>query len=419
MIVLYNILLVLTLPIWAVWMAVRARRRKEPVDWNERQGAYPFVLGRSQRRVWVHAVSVGEFMACQPLLRALRALDPTPEVVVSTTTSSGHGAAEKHMGEMFDRLVYFPIDVPRFCLKALLAVKPTVIVVMETEIWPNFLWTAREMGIPTLVANGRISDRTFSRRWLAGLVYRPVLRYLDAVLAQSETDRERFLALGARQVEVLGNTKFDQALSGLDADPNEWRGTLGIPSGAPVIVVGSTRSDLEETLVANALSDPSLHGAALVWAPRHIERAQEVAAQLRRIGRDPELRSKGGQGDTVVLDTYGELAMVYSVADVVIVGGGFDELGGQDILQPMAHGKPVIHGPNMANFRDVARLASEAGATLVCEPDPSVLADTVTKLLDDPALRKRAGEAGRSLIQSHQGAGRRIADRVERYFDAP
>jgi len=419
MIILYNLLLVLTLPVWATWMAVRARRRKEPVDWAERQGSYPFVLGRSKRRVWVHAVSVGEFMACQPLLRALREIEPVPEVVVSTTTSSGHGEAEKHKGKLFDRLVYFPIDVPRFCLKALLSVKPTVIVIMETEIWPNFLWTAHQMGIPAIVANGRISDTTQSRGWLARWVYRPVLRTVDAILAQSDTDRDRFLALGARQAESVGNTKFDQALGGMRAASKDWLRELGIPEGCPVIVVGSTRSEAEEALVADALADPRIEGCAVVWAPRHIERAPEVARQLARIGREPTLRSQSGQGRTVVLDTYGELGQVYSIADAVVVGGGFDALGGQDILQPMAHGKPVVHGPHMSNFRDIARLAQEAGAAVTCEPKPSVLAQILGDLLADPSRRAQIGSAGRALVERHRGASERIATRVATYFDAP
>lgn len=419
MIILYNLLLVLTLPVWATWMAVRARRRKEPVDWAERQGSYPFVLGRSKRRVWVHAVSVGEFMACQPLLRALREIEPVPEVVVSTTTSSGHGEAEKHKGKLFDRLVYFPIDVPRFCLKALLSVKPTVIVIMETEIWPNFLWTAHQMGIPAIVANGRISDKTQSRGWLARWVYRPVLRTVDAILAQSDTDRDRFLALGARQAESVGNTKFDQALGGMRAASKDWLRELGIPEGCPVIVVGSTRSEAEEALVADALADPRIEGCAVVWAPRHIERAPEVARQLARIGREPTLRSQSGQGRTVVLDTYGELGQVYSIADAVVVGGGFDALGGQDILQPMAHGKPVVHGPHMSNFRDIARLAQEAGAAVSCEPKPSALAQILGDLLADPSRRAQIGSAGRALVERHRGASERIATRVATYFDAP
>ncbi|MCC6403330.1 MAG: hypothetical protein IT207_04915 [Fimbriimonadaceae bacterium] len=419
MIILYNLLLVLTLPVWATWMAVRARRRKEPVEWAERQGSYPFVLGRSKRRVWVHAVSVGEFMACQPLLHALREIEPNPEVVVSTTTSSGHGEAEKHKGKLFDRLVYFPIDVPRFCLKALLSVKPTVIVMMETEIWPNFLWTAHQMGIPALVANGRISDKTHSRGWIARWVYRPVLRTVDAVLAQSDTDRDRFLALGARQAESVGNTKFDQALGGMRATSRDWLCELGTPEGCPVIVVGSTRSEAEEALVADALADPRIEGCAVVWAPRHIERAPEVARQLERIGREPTLRSQGGKGRTVVLDTYGELAQVYTIADVVVVGGGFDTLGGQDILQPMAHGKPVVHGPNMSNFRDIARLAQEAGAAVTCEPNPSELAQLLADLLTDPSRRAQIGSAGRALVERHRGASERIATRVATYFDAP
>lgn len=412
MIALYNLLLLIGSPVWVPWMLWRARRRGQPVDWAERQGRYGFSFARSPRRVWLHAVSVGEVMAALPILRALGEADPPVEVVLSTTTSSGRSTAEKSAAGMFDRLVYFPIDVPRCCLRALASVKPALVVIMETEIWPNFLWMADQMGIPVVMANARLSNRSYARRGWLRWVYRPSLRRVAHVMAQSEEDALRLREVGAESVAVLGNTKFDQAVASIGDGPADWRAELGLPPEQPAVVVGSTRSELEERVVAEALADPRLAGASVVWAPRHVERAAAVADALRGSGREPVFRSKAGKGSTVVLDTYGELAQAYSAADVVVVGGGFDDLGGQDIIQPMAHGKPVVHGLHMHNFRDVARLALEAGATVPCGAEPGELADALASLLADPARRESVGSAGRALVAGHLGAGSRIAGEI-------
>lgn len=412
MLLLYNLLLLLAMPAWVPWMLWRAKRRKEPVDWAERLGRYPFSLPRSPRRVWLHAVSVGEVMASLPVLRELARADPPVEVVLSTTTSSGRETALKSADGLFCRIVYFPVDIPRFCLRALASVKPSAVVVMETEVWPNFFFVARQMGIELMLANARLSDRSYAKKGWLRLLYRPALGNVALVMAQSEEDARRLRDVGARECAVLGNTKFDQAASAIQPDGTDWRAELGLPAGQPVVVVGSTRSETEERLVAQALADPRLPPLSVVWAPRHVERGPAVARALQDAGREPAFRSEGGQGATVVLDTYGELGRVYAAADVVVVGGGFDDLGGQDIIQPMAHGKPVVHGPHMHNFRDVARLAAEAGAAVSCEASPQALAAVLARLLADEQARARMGEAGRSLVQSHRGAGGRIAREV-------
>jgi 3-deoxy-D-manno-octulosonic-acid transferase len=271
---------------------------------------------------------------------------------------------------------------------------------------------AGQMGIPVLMANARLSDRSYARRGWLRWVYRPTLRRVALVMAQSDEDARRLRELGAERAVAMGNTKFDQAVASIGAGQEDWRAELGLPEGAPVVVVGSTRSELEERLVATALADPRLADAAVVWAPRHVERAEAVAGALRSAGRDPVFRSRSGKGASVVLDTYGELARVYSAATVVVVGGGFDALGGQDIIQPMAHGKPVVHGPHMHNFRDVARLAAEAGAAVQCPPDAAGLADALASLLADPGRCAALGSAGRALVEAHLGAGQRIAAEV-------
>ncbi|MCW5936559.1 MAG: hypothetical protein KIT11_04550 [Fimbriimonadaceae bacterium] len=425
MVWIYNLLIVLTFPLWVPWMLLRASRRSEKVDWNQRLGDYRLPKRDPARpRLWLHAVSVGEVVAARPVLRALRRRMPEAEVVLSVTTSSGHRTARETAEGLYDHLVYFPIDVPRFTIGALVRVRPAVVAIMETELWMNFLWACDLVEAETFVINARMSDGAFRRAKFVRFFYRSLLSYVDRVLAQTETDAERFRFLGAREVEVLGNTKFDEAadaLPGADGqDRVDLRQQLGFSPDDPVIVVGSTRSEIEEHLVRDTLLDPSLAEARVVWAPRHIERAGHVEACLRvvadRHGGEVRRRSAAETGKYLVLDTYGELARLYAVGDVVVVGGGFDRLGGQNILQPLAHGKPVVHGPHMGNFRDVSRAALRAGASFVAA-DSTSLAATLSNLLIDAERRRECGDAGRALVESNLGASEHYAEILARALE--
>jgi 3-deoxy-D-manno-octulosonic-acid transferase len=300
-------------------------------------------------------------------------------------------------------LVYFPIDVPRFVVAALMRVRPRAVAVMETELWLNFLWTAQNFGSRTILLNGRVSDRSFPRSMRLRPYYRALFGHLDRALVQTETDAERLRALGFKSPEVAGNTKFDAAAEAPDA--KDWRAELKIPRDAFLVVVGSTRSEAEEALVVEALAQHP--DAWVVHAPRHIERAPALAAKY---GQAP-LRSKGETGQRLVLDTYGELGGVYTAADVVIVGGGFDDLGGQNIIQPLALGKPVVHGPHMQNFKDVAEEAVRTGASLIARTADE-LAQAIASLKDDPAKRETMGKAAQALVARHTGAARRCAEAV-------
>jgi 3-deoxy-D-manno-octulosonic-acid transferase len=403
MFLLYNLLLTLLAPLWAPWMWWRTARRRERPVWRERFGEYPFRGRPGATRVWVHAVSVGEVVAALPVLRALRAQAPEAEITLTVTTSSGHQTAREKAGGLFDHLAYFPIDVARFQLAALTRVRPHVVAIFETELWFNFLWTAKAIGCRTVLVNGRLSDRSYPRARMLRFFYRPVLRMVDRVLAQTDRDRDRFAALGAAKGETYGNCKFDQALEGVHADPEKWRRELGLRAGLPVVVVGSTRGQEEERLVVEALRGLPGAGCQVVHAPRHLERAEALAA-----ASGGARRSLGQTGEYLVLDTYGELDEAYSVADVVIVGGGFANHGGQNILQPLAHGKPVLHGPHMQNFADVARAAADAGATRTCAT-AAELREALESLLADGEARARMGRAARAFVAAHAGASERYA----------
>lgn len=414
MIWVYNIALTLLAPFWVPWMLVRARRRQNPVNWRERSGTYEFALRPGSPRIWFHAVSVGEVMAALPILKAIKRLAPEAELVLSVTTSSGYQTAKDKAEGLYDHLVYFPIDVARFVLNALVKVRPDAVAIMETELWFNFLAMSKDMHATTLLVNGRISDRAFKRSKGLKFFYKPMLANLDKALMQSALDGERIAALGAANVEVVGNCKFDEAAQAADTDVAAWREKLGIAEGESVLVIGSTRGEMEEKFVLDALGAGAFEKYdRIVHAPRHLETAAQLGEAYRQKFGQVAFRSKGEGGKVLILDTYGELSHVYAVADVVVIGGGFDSLGGQNLIQPLAHGKPVLHGPNMHNFRDVTEAAGRAGATRVCATADELGAALVDLAPgNDDAGRSAMGERARALISESVGASETYATAI-------
>jgi 3-deoxy-D-manno-octulosonic-acid transferase len=411
MFLLYNALLTLLAPLWVPWMLLRARKRADPPNWTERQGDYAIEMRKDRKRVWVHAVSVGEVVAARPILKELKNELSEHEIVLTVTTSSGHKTAKETASELYDHLFYFPIDVARMQLAAMSRVQPAAVVIMETELWMNFLWAAKVFECRTLLVNGRISDRSFPKARRFRFFYKRLLQNVDRCLMQTQLDADRIQTLGARSAEVFGNSKFDQAAEGLGADPAEWRQKLGIPEGRRVVVVGSTRGEEEEDFVLEALGRLDLQKIAVVHAPRHLERVPDLARKIERKFGAAALRSKQQTGDYLLLDTYGELSNVYAAADVVVIGGGFSNLGGQNLIQALAHGKPVLHGPHMQNFAEVTSAALAAGASQTCAT-PEELAQGIQSLLDDEARRREMGNAARQLIEQNVGASRRYAEAI-------
>ncbi|MCG9894698.1 MAG: hypothetical protein MH204_04410, partial [Fimbriimonadaceae bacterium] len=274
MLILYNVLLVVTAFFWLPWMLIRAGARKEKPNWAERAGDYRMPAGKNPKRIWIHAVSVGEVVASMPILKELRSLLPGWEIVLSVTTSSGHQTAREKAVGLFDHLVYFPLDLPRFTVRAMARVKPAAVAVMETELWYNFLWTARSFEARTLLVNGRISDRSFRRSRTFRFFFAALLGEMEQCLMQTEEDARRIQALGGRGVRVLGNCKFDQAVDGVAADGLVERAKWGAGPDDLVVVVGSTRGEEDEGLVLDGLQAafPSLEGVRIIHAPRHLER---------------------------------------------------------------------------------------------------------------------------------------------------
>lgn len=411
MFLLYNFVLTALSPLWVPWMWLRTRKRKEAPNWAERFGNYGDNVPRKPKdgtRIWIHAVSVGEVIAAKPFLKELRRQKPDVEIILSVTTSSGHKTAVDTAIGLYDSLVYCPLDVPRFTLRAMQIVQPDALVIMETELWFNLLWAAKVFRTPCLVVNGRISDKSFRTSKKLAWFYRSLFKMVDSVMCQTDQDKSRFEALGATNVSVLGNTKFDEATQVTTGE--DWFDELKISRDKPVVVVGSTRSELEEKWIAEAFgANP---GATFVHAPRHPETADRIHAAAQSL---PEAtlgrRTLGTGGNYVILDTFGELSKVYQIADVAVIGGGFDDCGGQNLIQPLAAGKPVLHGVNMQNFRDVAAASVSRGASIACATSAE-LASNLAMLLADPNKRKTMGEEARKLCAENVGASERYAKAV-------
>ena len=372
------------------------RGRREPGyrrHLGERFGEYKFSPERPV--IWVHAVSVGEARGAAPLVHALAQEFADHELLVTCMTAAGRDAVKQAYGESV-LSCWLPYDYPGSVRRFLEHFRPRLGLLMETELWPNLLAACRDFSVPVALANARMSERSARgyRRW-AGLAD-PAFASLSAVCAQSEADAGRLRALGAREVAVTGNLKFDVAPDAARADAGRaWRAALG----RPVLLLASTR-DGEETLLLDAL--PAADEKLLVMiVPRHPQRFDEVAALA------PGRRSRGdvpGPQDRVYLgDTMGEMAFYYAAADVAVIGGSFAPLGGQNLIEACAAGTPVVIGPSVYNFAEATRLAVEAGAALqaVSASDAVRLA---MDLIADEKRRVRMGEAGRKLCEAHRGA---------------
>jgi 3-deoxy-D-manno-octulosonic-acid transferase len=359
-------------------------------------------------RCWIHAVSVGESAAAVPLVEGIRRRWPELGIVVSTITPTGARiVAERLAGTATHR--YFPIDLPGPVRRALDAARPRFFVAIETELWPNFLRALARRRVPAMIANGRISDRSFRRYRRVRVLMRRVLADVTVFAMQTEEDARRIVALGAPpdRVVVTGNLKSDLLP---EADPEEarWRQRLGLEAHTRLWIAGSTHRG-EEAVVLDAFDrlrarHPQL---ALLLAPRHPERADEVEALLRERGLAAVRRSRLGAGApagaVVILDTVGELAALYALADVVFVGGSFVPIGGHNVLEPAMRGKPVLMGPHMSNFREGAELLQQSGGGLVVKDGPA-LEHALTRLLDDPEHARGMGEAARTAFAGRQGA---------------
>jgi 3-deoxy-D-manno-octulosonic-acid transferase len=346
-----------------------------------------------------------------PLVSALRARWPEAEIVLSTVTATGAAVARARLPGA--AVFTCPLDLPRPVRRALARVDPRALVVLETELWPNLFRALAGAGRPVAVVNGRISDRSYRRYRRVRALFGRVLRDVALFAMQSAEDARRVIDLGAPadRVTVTGSLKMDGPDADGEAGP-AWRERLGL-GDRTVWVAGSThRGEEDAVLAAFRTARARRADLRLVLAPRHPERVEEVEAQARAAGWRVARRSRpagAGDADVVLLDTVGELGSLYGAADVVFVGGSLVPIGGHNVIEPARHGKAVLFGPHMGNFREAAALlVGAAGAVQVT--DAAALGPAVARLLEDAGERARLGAAARAAVRGHQGALRRTVE---------
>ena len=371
--------------------------------------------------IWFHAVSVGEVLQLQAVVAQMRIARPDVEIVVTTTTSTGYDVARQKFAG--DHVCYFPLDFSWAVRRALDRIRPQAIVLVELELWPNFVRTANRRGIPIVLVNGRISEKSHRGYRRIRPFVGSLLRRLSIIAVQNDLYGGRLLDLGAppERVIVTGSIKFD----GVQTDRNNprtngLREAFGIQPGATVFIAGSTQDPEEEYAVDAYLAlRPRFPNLRLVVVPRHKERFDEVAAAITRRGL-PLLRRSTGQlqhgrhsssPPILLLDTLGELSACWGLADVAFVGGSLTQRGGQNMIEPAAYGAAVLFGPNTKNFRDVVDVLLAGSAARVVHDDAD-LKNTVEQFLADPEAARKLGRVAQRLVLAQQGATARTIDKI-------
>ncbi len=415
MYVFYSLLLacaaLLSLPWWIIQMFRLGKYRS---GLAERLGFVPARLKNDDRPgcVWVHAVSVGEVLAVSQLMKDLQQQHPDQQIFISTTTATGQALARQRFGE--NRVFFMPLDFGFAVRRYLNALKPRLIVIAETEFWPNLLHLARKRHTSLAIVNARISDRSFPRyrrfKWFFGRV----LSEVDLFLTQTAEDAQRLREIGAptERVRVSGNLKFDIRPNMQPALINSLRAAIG--RDAPVIVCGSTAQGEEESLLAAFKAvQRQFPSAVMILAPRHPERFEKVAALISAEGFALQRRSLWSPPQPIrsgifLLDSVGELAAIYELADIAFVGGSLVPTGGHNILEPAQYGAAILVGPHTFNFREIVNIFEQGGAvkTVTTETLPAQF----LSLLGQPEERKRMGRAAKDLFTKHAGATRRTLD---------
>ena len=419
----FPLALLLSLPAYLVRMVRRGNYRR---DFSQRLGRYaPELRARfaSGEWFWVHAVSVGEFLVALKIIGELHRRHPSWRFVISSTTSTAHALALSKQQDWWVP-VYTPIDLRSFVKRALNAVRPRAVVLVEGEMWPNFVWTCTDRGIPVVLANARVSPRSARRYRKFARIARSVARHLSGAGLQEAEDATLWRTLGVaeRDIAVTGSVKYDPEVE--VAPPRDFRPVLdawGIGRDEPVLVAGSTHQGEEEELLEALRVVREKHPCArLLVAPRHVERTPEILARLDHRGFHVARRTQNPGApppDVLLVDTTGELRDWYACAHVVFIGKSLVGRGGQNPVEAVLAGRPVVLGPHMENFAALTRDLLAAGGALSVR-DGRELGQAVSELLADPARRNAMARQGTESLERHRGATARTADLVERVVAA-
>ena len=364
--------------------------------------------------IWLHGASVGEMVAISPLVKEIKNLMPERKILVSAVTVGGYDMARQIMPEA-DAIINFPLDLPFVASSMVSRIRPGIFIMVETELWPNFLRAIRERNIPAMMMNGRISEKSAkSYRYLSSLL-RDMLNTINLFCMQSSIDAKYITQLGAdpEKIIVTGNTKFDQTYAEVSPeDLAAYKTELGLGEDAyPVIVAGSThRTEAEAVLTSFTALRKKYPHARLVVAPRKLNRIEEIKKVNAKFGYAMAFRSelKDIEGrrpefPVILLDTIGELGRIYAIGDIVFVGGSLVHYGGHNVLEPAAHAKPILVGPSMEDFKDSFSLLSKAGACRMVS-DTAGLTEAFLEIADDDVLRKKMGDASIQIIRENRGA---------------
>ena len=385
---------------------------------RQRLGSVPRITGKPV--IWLHCVSVGETQAARPLAQRLKQEFPNHALVVSTITLTGQRLARDVFSKQADSVFYFPFDWRWSVRRALKTVNPAAVLIMETELWPNFLRECKARAIPVALVNGRISRQSFRRYKLITFFLRRVLSSLSMAVMQSETDGQRLEALGMREDRLFtaGNLKFDSELSGeLAGKTHELRTRFGLQTNVPLILAASTHAPEEEIIIESLKQLRANQDVRLMLAPRHPERFKEVASLIQNSGlswarRTNPADSNDSTATVILLDTIGELPATYSLADIVFVGGSIVDKGGHNVLEPAAAGVAVVTGAHTHNFHAIVDLMEQAGAIVqLPEMEAAEASREIThvfaKLLASPEERMQLGRRAKQLVTDNRGAAER------------
>ena len=415
----YTAVAFLAIPFAALYLFWRSRRQREyRLHWAERFGFARYARSPGRPLIWIHAVSLGETRAAEPLIDALAAQCPRHDFLLTHLTPTGRAAGAQIAARMPGRVLqtYLPYDLPYAVRRFLRAFRPVVGISVETEAWPNLVATASELCIPMVLVNARLSERSYQRSRRYAALMRETAARFSLALAQTYSDAERIRQVGAIDVDVTGNLKFDFAPDEAQTSRGtEWRRLLG----RPVWLFASTR-DGEEILILDAIGEAV--DAVILIVPRHPQRFDEVAQLIEARGFRLSRRSRSNfevadHCSVFLGDSIGEMALYYAAADVAFIGGSLLPLGGQNLIEACAVGTPVVVGPHTFNFEQAANDAIEAGAAIRV-PSAQAAIGEMSSITNDRVIRQQMSEAALRFAGAHRGATARTLARLAPFIEA-